>query len=224
MRYAFFSFVLWLWCAAAGAAAERPVILVVGDSLSAAYSMQREEGWTHLMQARLDEIGLDYAVFNSSIAGETTQGGLARLPRLLERVEPAWVIIELGGNDGLRGIDLGVTRANLERMIELSREAGAEVVLAGIKLPPNYGPAYTARFEAIYTELAAAHGALLVPFILDGVALDPALMMDDGIHPNVAAQPRLLDNVWDVLGPRLTGAPGEAASGAAAPAGGVPAG
>ena len=205
MRFALLSFALWFCCAAAPASAERPVVLVVGDSLSAAYSMQREEGWPHLMQARLDEIGLDYAVFNSSIAGETTQGGLARLPRLLERTEPAWVIIELGGNDGLRGIDLGVTRANIERMIELSREAGAEVVLAGIKLPPNYGPAYTQRFEAIYADLAEAHGTLLVPFILDGVALDPALMMDDGIHPNAAAQPVLLDNVWKVLGPRLRG-------------------
>jgi acyl-CoA thioesterase-1 len=208
MRFALLSFALWSWCAAALAAADRPVILVVGDSLSAAYSMQREEGWPQLMQSRLDEIGLDYAVFNSSIAGETTQGGLARLPRLLERTEPAWVIIELGGNDGLRGIDLGVTRANLERMIELSRAAGAGVVLAGIKLPPNYGPAYTSRFEAIYTDLAKAHGALLVPFILEGVALDPALMMDDGIHPNAAAQPVLLDNVWDVLGPRLAGGEG----------------
>ncbi len=155
------------------------------------------------MQARIDEIGMNFRVFNSSITGETTQGGLTRLPRLLERTAPDWVIIELGGNDGLRGIDIGVTRANLAEMIRLSQAAGARVVLSGIRLPPNYGQAYIARFESLFPQLAAEYDTLLIPFFMEGVALDSRYMQEDGIHPNVAAQPLLLDNVWQVLGPAL---------------------
>lgn len=191
-----------LWLASAAAAAER-VILVVGDSLSAGYNMRLDQAWPALLQLRLRQQNQPYRVVNSSITGDTTQGGLTRLPGLLQRHDPDMVIIELGGNDGLRGFSLDVTRNNLARMIEASRSAGADVLLAGIMLPPNYGPAYTERFQAIFPELAERYDVSLVPFLLEGVALDPALMQADGIHPNSEAQPALLDNVWSVLEPAL---------------------
>jgi len=200
----FRSFVLFVLVLAADqSVAREPVILVLGDSLSAAYSMDREEAWTSLLQGRINEIGMNHRVFNSSITGDTTQGGLTRLPRLLEKHQPQWVIIELGGNDGLRGIDIAVTRANLAEMVERSQNAGARVVLAGIRLPPNYGQVYTTRFESIFPDMAEEYGTLLISFFMEGVALDPAYMQNDGIHPNVSAQPLLLDNVWNVLGPAL---------------------
>ena len=182
-----------------GASADARVILVVGDSLSAGYYMPLEQAWPSLLEQRLAGNGHPYRVANASITGDTTQGGLARLPRLLDLHDPDIVIIELGGNDGLRGIGIDVTRRNLAGMIEASQAAGATVVLTGIMLPPNYGPTYTERFQAIYPELAEQYDLLLVPFLLEGIALDPDLMLDDGIHPNAAAQPRLLDNVWPVL-------------------------
>ena len=180
-----------------------PAILIVGDSISAAYGMEQAESWPALLSGRLQEDGYAYRVFNSSITGETTEGGLARLPRLLEMQTPAVVVIELGGNDGLRGLSLDVTRNNLNSLISLSVEAGASVVLAGIQLPPNYGLTYTERFASMFDDLAQQHSIALIPFILEHVALDPALMQDDGIHPNVKAQPVLLDNVWVVLQPLL---------------------
>ncbi|NIP18182.1 MAG: arylesterase [Xanthomonadales bacterium] len=183
--------------------AEAPVILIVGDSLSAGYGMELDQAWPRLLQKRLDDNGHEYRVFNSSITGDTTQGALARLPRLLERQRPRWVILELGGNDGLRGIGIDVTRANFVQMIEQSRAVGAQVMLTGIRLPPNYGPTYTERFHAMYGELADQYGLLLVPFFMEGVALEPELMQEDGIHPNAAAQPVLLDHVWTVLEPAL---------------------
>lgn len=136
---------------------------------------------------------------NSSITGETTQGGLTRLPRLLEKYQPEIVIIELGGNDGLRGLGIEVTRQNLVSMIEQSQAMDAHVILTGIRLPPNYGAAYVEQFEAIYGELAEQYGLSLVPFMMEGVALDSAMMQGDGIHPNARAQPRLLENVWAEL-------------------------
>jgi acyl-CoA thioesterase-1 len=178
-------------------------ILILGDSLSAAYGMERSQSWPALLQDRLDKDGHPYRVFNSSIAGDTTQGGLTRLPRLLEEHNPAVVIVELGGNDGLRGLPLDVTRSNIERMIRLSRDAGASVILAGIKIPPNYGPAYTRQFDAIYTSLAEEYGVALIPFFMEGVALEPDLMLEDGIHPNAAGQPVLLETVWRRLAPLL---------------------
>jgi acyl-CoA thioesterase-1 len=184
------------------AAAER-VLLVVGDSLSAGYNMRLDQAWPSLLQQRLQGNGHSYRVVNASITGDTTQGGRARLPRLLANHAPDMVIIELGGNDGLRGLSLQVTRDNLSAMIEASLEAGADVLLTGIMLPPNYGPAYTEKFQAIYPQLAAQYDLPLVPFLLEGIALDPELMMADGIHPTASAQPRLLDNVWSVLAPRL---------------------
>ena len=178
-------------------------ILVIGDSLSAAFNMQLSEAWPSLLQDRLDEHGHKYRVFNSSITGDTTQGGLSRLPRLLKEVQPSVVILELGGNDGLRGLRLDVTRNNLASMIEQSQQAGAAVILAGIQIPPNYGRSYTQRFSAMYGELAEEYGTLLIPFFLEGIALEPGLMQADGIHPAAAAQPLLLDKVWVLLAPLL---------------------
>lgn len=176
-----------------------PVVLVVGDSLSAAYNMPLEAAWPRLLEDRLRDAGHAYRVVNASITGDTTQGGRTRLPRLLERHQPAWVIIELGGNDGLRGFSLDVTRDNLTTMITASQSAGARVMLTGIVLPPNYGQGYTERFEALYGELSREYDTLLVPFFMDGVALVDGMMQADGIHPSEAAQPVLLDNVWRVL-------------------------
>lgn len=184
-------------------AQEAPVILVVGDSLSAAYNMPLDAAWPRLLERRLAEEGAVYSVINASITGDTTQGGLTRLPRLLERHAPDWVIIELGGNDGLRGISLDVTRSNLASMVTLSQAAGARVLLTGIMLPPNYGQSYTEQFQALYAELAEEHGTLLVPFFMEGVALVDGMMQDDGIHPSIEAQPVLLDNVWAVLAPAI---------------------
>lgn len=185
--------------------AEPPVLLILGDSLSAGYGMDREQSWVSLLDTRLKEGGYSYRIFNSSISGDTSQGGLARLPRLLERYQPKIVIIELGANDGLRGIDPVVTRENLTRMIKQSQAAGARVLLAGIKLPPNYGNAYLQKFESIYSDLAREFDTLLVPFFMDGVALQPDLLQADNIHPNEKGQPVLLDNVWKVLQPALGG-------------------
>ena len=179
------------------------MILIIGDSLSAGYGMTLDASWPRLLQQRLNDNGHSYRVFNSSISGDTSQGGLARFPRLLGKHQPEIVIIELGANDGLRGIGVDVTRKNFRQMIESSLSIGATVILAGMRLPPNYGQAYTEKFHAMYAELAKRYGLLLVPFLMEGVALDPDLMQDDGIHPNAQAQSVLLANVWTVLEPAL---------------------
>ncbi len=178
-------------------------IMILGDSLSAAYGMEMSQAWPALLQVRLIEHGHAYRVFNSSIAGDTTQGGLTRLPRLLKSHRPRVVIIELGGNDGLRGLSLHVTRSNMESMIVLSQSAGAAVILAGIRIPPNYGPQYIHQFDAIYTSLAEQYGVSLIPFFMEDVALEPELMQADGIHPNADGQPLLLQSVWEFLAPFL---------------------
>ncbi len=187
----------------AARAGDEGVILVLGDSLSAAYEMKLDESWPSLLQNRLTKDGYAYRVFNSSITGDTTQGGLSRLPRLLAENHPQVVIIELGGNDGLRGLSLDVTRANLQSMITQSLESGARVVLAGIQLPPNYGKTYSEKFSAMYRALATEQEIQFIPFLLQGVALDPSLMRDDGIHPIAEAQPVLLDTIWQALEPIL---------------------
>ncbi len=182
------------------AAAERGQnVLVVGDSLSAAFGMAQEESWVALLGERLRAKGYGYGVVNASITGDTTTGGLKRLPRALELHRPAIVIIELGGNDGLRGTPVTVMRSNLARMIELSQAAGARVVLAGIQIPTNYGGPYTRAFAAVYPELARQYRTGLVDFILDGVAQDITLFQADGIHPTAEAQAILLENVWPVV-------------------------
>jgi acyl-CoA thioesterase-1 len=198
-----FILLLSLLLSARCGASESSSILVLGDSLSAAFGMELSQSWPSLLQDRLDEHGHKYRVFNSSITGDTTQGGLSRLPRLLSAHNPRFVILELGGNDGLRGLSLSVTHDNLASMIEQSQAIGATVILAGIKIPPNYGRTYTEKFSAIYQSLADQYGVLLIPFILEGIALEPGMMQDDGIHPTAAAQPKLLDNVWSVLGLEL---------------------
>jgi acyl-CoA thioesterase-1 len=174
-------------------------LLVVGDSLSAAYGVEPSEGWTSLLQSRLTAEGYGYRVVNASISGDTTTGGLGRLPRALRVHQPALVFIELGGNDGLRGTPVAVIRENLSAMIRLAQEAGARVILAGLQMPPNYGSRYTSDFARIYPELAREFGVGLVDFFLDGVALNRRLMQPDGIHPNADGQARLLDNAWPVL-------------------------
>lgn len=191
-----------IWSLAASAT-EAPRILIVGDSLSAAYGLSRDEGWVSLLTARLRAAGLPHEIVNASTSGETTRGALSRLPRALEQNRPQIVVIELGGNDGLRGITLEEMERNLDRMVELSQAAGASVLILGMHLPPNYGPAYTERFHAVYHRVADQRRTALVPFFLEGVATDPAFMQPDGIHPTASAQPRLLENVWPALVPLL---------------------
>lgn len=179
-------------------AADRTIV-VVGDSLSSGYGLGTDASWVALLEERLGHEAYGYEVVNASIAGDTTAGGLARLPRLLERHAPDIVIIELGGNDGLRGQPISQLRDNLARMIELAQDAGAGVLLAGIQIPPNYGAAYTKQFAGVYDELAERYRVAYVPFLMDGVALDATRMQGDGIHPNADGQAPLLENVWPVL-------------------------
>ncbi|MGC2580682.1 MAG: arylesterase [Acidobacteriaceae bacterium] len=190
-----------LWFGALSAAhADTPVILVFGDSISAGYGLPRvEQGWVALLQARLRQQGYGYEVVNASVSGETTEGGLARLPRALSLHHPRIVILELGGNDGLRALPISDMRSDLSRMIDLSAAAGARVFLLGMRIPPNYGAAYTEQFHRVYTDLAKERRVPTVPFLLDGIALNADLMQADGIHPNAAGQPRLLENVWPAL-------------------------
>jgi acyl-CoA thioesterase I len=185
-------------------AAETPVILVFGDSISAGYGLPRvEQGWVELLRTRLNAQGYVYQVVNASVSGETTAGGLARLPRALDLHHPKIVIIELGGNDGLRGLPIPQMRTNVAQMADLATAAGAKIVLLGIRMPPNYGPEYTQQFFGVFSELARDKKAALVPFLLDGIVLDPTLVQADDIHPNAIAQPILLDNVWPALKPLL---------------------
>jgi acyl-CoA thioesterase-1 len=179
-------------------------IVVVGDSLSSGYGIAAGQSWVAMLEDRLQAEGYGYQVVNASIAGDTSAGGLARLPRLLAQHDPNLVVIELGGNDGLRGQPVAALRANLSRMIELSRDSGADVVLAGIQIPPNYGATYTEALAKVYPELAERFDAALIDFILADVALNRELMQPDGIHPNAAGQEIVFDNVWRVLGPLLT--------------------
>jgi acyl-CoA thioesterase I len=183
----------------AQAAGNKPVILVVGDSLSAGYGVAVDSTWVALLQRRLADQGYGYRVVNASASGETTGGARSRLPRALEVHRPAIVVLELGGNDALRGLPLQQIRGNLQNLIEASQAAGARVLLLGMRIPPNYGTTYAEGFYALYGELAKKYDVALVDFFLEGVALDEALMQEDGIHPSVKAQSRLLENVWPTL-------------------------
>jgi acyl-CoA thioesterase-1 len=189
--------------AASAVSPKEPVILVYGDSLSAGYGIAVEKGWVNLLSDRLQAQGYGYRVVNASVSGETTTGGLARLPRALATHRPSIVIIELGGNDGLRGLPLASTRANLDAMIALAAAGRRPVLVLGMRMPPNYGERYTRGFAAAFGELARRHRAALVPFLLAGIADQPALMQADGLHPNERGQPLLLDNVWPALQPLL---------------------
>jgi len=199
-----YRFVIWLslWLIAPLCLAEAPRLLVLGDSLSAAYGIEVQQGWVSLLEQRV-AAKYPHRVINASVSGETTGGGLARLPALLEQHKPELVLVELGGNDGLRGYPLSVMKQQLAKIITTSREAGAHVVLVGMQIPPNYGPRYTNRFRDTYTELAEEYDLPLVAFLLADVALKPELMQKDGIHPNAQAQEKILDNVWPVLQPLL---------------------
>ena len=192
-----------------GLACAEGTVLVLGDSLSAAHNIPAGQGWVSLLEQRLRrELRDPPAVVNASISGETSAGALARLADLLRKHRPTVVVIALGGNDALRGLPPAQLRGNLERMATLSRQAGARVLLLGIDVPPNYGPAYRERLRRTYAEVAQAQGAALVPFMLEGVALEPGMMQADGLHPTAAAQPRVLDNVWPALRPLLAPATG----------------
>lgn len=186
-----------IWAGTLGVAnAATSTVLIMGDSLSAAYGIEQEVGWVSLLRERL---GDDTEVVNASISGETTSGGATRLPEQLAQHQPDIVVIELGGNDGLRGLPPQQMRANLKNMLEASLEASAKVLLLGIQVPPNYGQAYSDTFRRIYSELADEYEVPLVPFLLEGIALDETLMQDDGIHPTAEAQALILDNVWPEL-------------------------
>ena len=184
-------------------AAEPPTILVLGDSLSAGYGLAPGQGWVALLQQRLKKQGYGHRVVNASVSGETTDGGVQRLDRALARHRPAIVIIELGGNDGLRGLPVTRVRANLELLIAKSRSAGAKVILVAIRVPTNYGKLYGNSFQQVYLDLSKAYPIGLVPFLTDDVALREDLFLVDGIHPNARAQPMLLDSLWPKLSPLL---------------------
>lgn len=175
-------------------------VLIHGDSISAAYGMDIEQGWVALLSQRLDQRAPgNHRVVNASVSGETTSGGLRRLPALLKQHAPDVVVLELGGNDGLRGQSPKLMQRNLATMIALSQQAGARVVVLGMKIPPNYGRAYTDAFAAVYPALAKAHAVALLPFFLEGIGGVPALMQKDGIHPNAQAQPTLLALAWPLI-------------------------
>ncbi|WP_354564011.1 arylesterase [Herbaspirillum seropedicae] len=203
---------MWLWRLLAGVAlvlattsaySAPKTLLVLGDSLSAEYGLQRGAGWTALLQQRLQQHKLATTVVNASISGDTTIGGKNRLPALMSQHKPDVLVIELGSNDALRGLPLKTSQDNLQAMITLARQQQAKVLLVGMQIPPNYGPDYTRRFSAMYQDLAKSNKVALVPFFMEGIAADLSLFQADRIHPNEQAQPRLLDNVWPALKPLL---------------------
>jgi acyl-CoA thioesterase I len=189
--------------ARAAPAAPARTLLVFGDSLSAGYGLPRDQAWAHLLGERLKQQRIDYTVANASISGETTLGGLQRINSVLAQHKPAIVLIALGANDGLRGQNVDGMRRNLEAMIDACRKAKSQVVLIGMRVPPNYGSAYTDKFHAVYRDLAARHKLPLVPFLLEGFAEKPEWFQADGVHPAARAQPLMLDTVWKILAPLL---------------------
>ncbi len=186
-----------------GSSAYAGTLLVVGDSISAAFGMDTRQGWVALLEQRLNEQGFDHQVVNASISGDTSAGGAARLPALLAEHQPELVIIELGGNDGLRGQPPAQLQQNLAAMVQASQQKGAQVLILGMQLPPNYGQRYTTAFAAVFPQVASEFSVPLVPFVLEGVGGVPEMMQADGIHPTAEAQPRLLENVWPTLKPLL---------------------
>jgi len=178
-----------------------PVILVMGDSLSAEYGLPRGSGWVNLLQQHLAKEGSPWSVFNASISGETSSGGLARMGDLLEQKKPGLVLLELGANDALRGLPISESENNLRKMIQMSKKSGAKVLLFGMQIPPNYGKRYTKQFRDLYSTLATQEGITLLPFFLSGVADKPQLFQADRLHPNVEAQNILYKNVWGSMAP-----------------------
>ena len=192
-----------LFIALQNAVASDRTILVFGDSLSAAYQIRADQGWVALLAQRLQAQGYGYEVINASVSGETSGGGLQRLPRALELHHPVLIILELGANDGLRGLPIAATQDNLKKMVQLAQGAGARVLLVGIRIPPNYGPRYANEFAVIYPNIAKQFSLPLVPFLLEKVALEPSLMQDDGLHPTARGEPLVLDTLWQGLAPLL---------------------
>ena len=191
----FLSFVAW----SLPALAANPKILIYGDSLSAAYGIPQQQGWVALLKEKLHAESLNYDIINASISGETTSGGLTRFAGTIKQVKPKIVILELGANDGLRGLPIKDMHNNLESMIQQSKQSGVKVLLVGMRIPPNYGPRYTAEFSQTYIAIASQHKIPLVPFMLDNVAAKPELIQQDGLHPNTSGQPIILDNIWQQL-------------------------
>ena len=198
---------VWWWallvCALGAPVATGRTLLVYGDSLSAGYGLPREKAWSSLLAERLKQQQIDYTVANASISGETTLGGLKRINVTLARYKPAIVLLALGANDGLRGQSIDAMRNNLEAMIDACRKSNSQVVLIGMRIPPNYGKAYTDKFQALYKEIATRHKLPLVPFLLEGFGGKPDWFQADGIHPAASAQPAMLDTVWKALNPLL---------------------
>jgi acyl-CoA thioesterase-1 len=190
--------------------ASASTILIVGDSLSAAYGMPLEQGWVRLLQQRLATDHYPYTIVNASISGDTTANALNRLPQAMTRHQPVIVVLELGGNDGLRGLSLAAMKRNLAAMIQTARQHEAEVLLIGVQLPPNYGPRYTQQFHAVYHELAQEYALALLPSLVDGVGTRTELMQEDGIHPNSKAQPLIVTRVWQQLRPLIDAMKNEA--------------
>lgn len=189
------------WCLPALAA--DPVVLIYGDSLSAAYGLPQSQGWAALLEKKIAEEKFPHRIVNASISGETTAGGLTRLDAVLAKSQPSIVILELGANDGLRGLPIQSTRSNLNIMLQKIKKTGAKVLLLGMKMPPNYGARYTAEFSETYSQLAKSHQTALVPFMLENIAAKPELIQQDGLHPNALGQPIILNNIWPHLKPLL---------------------
>jgi acyl-CoA thioesterase-1 len=194
---------LLLSLAALPAAAQQQTILVLGDSLSTAYGMGRDQGWTALLERRLAAEGYPYRVVNASISGDTTQGGLARAPAALARHAPDIVVVELGGNDGLRGISPEQAKRNLQSIVEQAHAAGSKVVLVGVELPPNYGAAFNRRFGAVYSDVSRQYQLPLTVLSLSEALAQPGLIQADGVHPTAKAQPLILDQIWPLIEPLL---------------------
>jgi acyl-CoA thioesterase-1 len=194
----FLAFLLLLTCAQSHAT-ETPTVLVFGDSLSAGHGIDVDQSWTTLLQVRLADQGYEHRVINASIGGDTTESGAARIAQAIETFAPSVIILELGGNDGLRGIPADRMRSNLYKIITTSKDSGAAVVLLGIRIPPNYGQRYIEDFDNVFRELASELDVPWIEFFMDGVALNDELMQSDGIHPNAAGQPILLDNAWPII-------------------------
>ncbi|MEJ2297567.1 MAG: arylesterase [Woeseiaceae bacterium] len=191
--------ILILVAATAAQAATSPTILIFGDSLSAGYGIDVDQSWGALLQQRLAEQGYEHRVVNASISGETTEGGVTQIDKAIEEFSPELIILELGGNDGLRGFPPARIKDNLTAIAQRARDSGAEVVLLGIRIPTNYGPRYTRAFEAVYSDVAEELDIRWIEFFMEGVALNDDLLQEDRIHPNAAAQPILLDNAWPVI-------------------------
>lgn len=192
-----------LFFATGAQSSDAPTILIFGDSLSAGYGLEVDQSWASLLQTRLAEQGYEHQVVNASISGETTEGGATRIENALQEFSPALIILELGGNDGLRGFPAARMRANLEKIVTRAKASGAAVVLLGIRIPTNYGPRYSAEFEDVFRQVSAEYDVKWIEFFMEGIALNDDLLLDDRIHPNAEAQPILLDNAWPIISATL---------------------